>query len=219
MLRIVPVLALVSVVVVLGAPSGISSARARANSQVRAVTQVSGEQSPRLVAQATPRSPRTYEGLRAAALHAADLPGYSLDFEAPGALAGTQLVFADYDANWVSAQAGTAGASVNLGLTSLRTVTDPSFAPNELADELAELPGVTLLGSHGVGDQDQALSYTYAENGVQVDVYRLYFRTGTVLVDLYTVDPAGTGSLDRLLALARIIDGRLAGPAADGTGS
>lgn len=111
----------------------------------------------RLSAQTATNPPRTFEQLRAAAFTAADLPGYNLDYEGPGALDGKPVAFADYDAIWIDARPASPHEIVNLGLTSLRSI-NPAETPAALANGYAGThANVTPLGSQGIGDDDQAL--------------------------------------------------------------
>ncbi len=164
----------------------------------------------RLSAQTAAIEPRTFAQLHAAALTMSDLPGYTLDYEGPGALDGSPVAFADYDALWIDSRAGSPHEFVSVGITALQFL-DITDTPAALAIRYAGThANVTLLGPQGIGNDDQVLFASSPNaDGSSDDVYDIHFRRGMVLVDVLTVDQAGAGSLDQLLTLARAIDSRL----------
>jgi len=161
------------------------------------------------------RGPTTLAELRALSLTANDLPGYFLRSEEIGPAANDPGVLTEYYAQWVNADPRSPHFLIGIYLTAFP---DAPRASQGLVNFIRGAltysgdPNARSLGSQGVGDEDGTIFYTFVSStGYRSDNYEIYFRRGSTLVDLYTLDEPGSGSLLRLISLARIIDARLIG--------
>lgn len=170
---------------------------------------------------APPPLPKTQDELRAVSLRQSDLPGYALSSQGSP---GGQNTGAGYFASWNGDSPDHAQAAVIDVLTVLPSADAAANAVFGAFDALAKVQGfsrVTSIYQQGVGDdvEGDQFSDTLSANGSNspatvLDGYQITFRRGAVLVQITTLDPAGSGSFGRILTLARIVDGRLTGTVA-----
>jgi len=160
-----------------------------------------------------PPDTTTYDGLRAAALTSADLDGFSLEDERPLG-AGVAGVLAAYEAIW-SKVSGPMVTTLNESLTRADSLASALRLDSNAALAVAGPDGgnfnVRTLPVDRLGTQAQAFSYNWigSDTGKLYEGYSLVFQRGLVIVALDLYDDPGLGSIDTLVAYARVIDARL----------
>lgn len=163
--------------------------------------------------QGAPASIDSYDGLRALAPTADDLPGFRLSGERTPA-GGPPAVTAAYTALWLpqDATADDSGA-ITVSLFTFDSADGPdaavmNFFANTQASDANQDPAVQLvdLGIQGVGDEDDAV---YRSDGSTAN-FTLVFQQGRVYGVVRMVGPGAFASLNQVVALAVLIDGRIA---------
>jgi hypothetical protein len=162
--------------------------------------------------QNTPPSIDSFEGLRALAPTADDLPGYNKTGERVPA-GGPPSVAAAYSALWVLDDQQPGSGGIQITLSTFDNVDDPSgfveqYFANTQASQANQDPAVQLvdLGAQGIGDEDDAV---YRTDG-DLSSYTIVFRRGRVYSFVSMFGPGDFATLDQVAALASLTDERIA---------
>ncbi len=157
----------------------------------------------------TPPDVSTGKGLARVALRRTDVRGFVLTNEGER-LDQDLTAVASYLAAWTAPRPGNSFSLISDELLTWGSVDEASA---EMASAVDNSFNGSLHannendGSMGIGDEDVAV-YSLFNGG---DEYTIHFRRGTVTASITTFDPVGTGSWDRVIALANTVDARLQG--------
>lgn len=148
----------------------------------------------------------TAGGLKSVGLTAADLPGFTFRSENVNDL---RSFVASYSSDFVAPSSPTYGIIQQLAADT--SASSAAGGPGILAQGFASDSKNTSyqsLGARGVGDEDAAATWIYTGD---TRIFFEAFRRGNVVVTVISLSNVGSGSIDYVVSLARIIDARITG--------
>jgi hypothetical protein len=148
----------------------------------------------------------TAAGLKSVGLTVADLPGFTFVSEEVNSQTG---FVASYQSGFANSGVSTFGILQEL----IADTSASAAAPGPAAilrdwSTDSSTSNYQSLGVQGVGDDDASATLVFEGNS---RVYLEVFRRGNVVVSIYSLSRLGAGSLGQVVALARIVDARIAG--------